>query len=156
MSLFAILIIILFSTVFYMQQIFSSKKAESTVRIQIYEHLYLLQQHMVKVEHIDLATSSTTLYMYVSPDPAALKAISQYIEEGSLVLEYIYNDPNLNKKIYPYVFTRFEGFVFEKINVTDDLLTTSRQAVLKALITWKNPKGKSISVHEVVYIPNNP
>lgn len=156
MSLFAILIIILFSTVFYIQQIFSNKKVESVMRIQVYEHLHLLQQYTEKAEKVHLATSSVTLYMYVSTDPVALQSISQYIEEGSLVLEYIYNESSLSKKIYPYELTRFEEFTFQKINTANELLTVSRQGLIEARAIWKNPKQKLISLHEVIYIPNNP
>lgn len=156
MSLFTVLILIVFSTVFYVQRIFADKKGEYIIRTQVHDHMRLLQQHLMNTEYIALDDDELTLYMYTDPNPQALTAIHQYIEEERLILEYFYNNPALYKKIVVFEFSRFERFGFVWLGVLQDSNTVSRQSLLNVSIVWKNNAQKIIYMYEDIYIPNTP
>ncbi|MEN9604409.1 MAG: hypothetical protein RJB39_94 [Candidatus Parcubacteria bacterium] len=154
MSLFAILVSIVFSTVFYLQKLFTNKKIEYIVRAEIYEQLNLLQQHLVLTQRVEVGPEDITLYMYGSTDPRAVVKIRQYIDGGRLVMEYLHNDPGLDKKIYVHEYTVLQDLSFSLIDIVGGLNTFSRQSVLAAHITWKNSRQKTILIDETLYIPN--
>ena len=149
MGLFTLLILLVFSTTFYMQKLFEDKLGEYAVRRDMYMHLRMLQEYLAVTERIDIEENSFTLHMKNN----SLIKIRQTLENGKINLAYIYSDVSKNKR-----FAAYQSDIFDQFQLTiasSTLPTLHTLSTIRADIGWKNMRHKELQIIEFLAIPNH-
>lgn len=149
MGLFALIILLVFSTTFYLQKLFEDKLGEYAIRRDVYMHLRILQEYLVGTERIELGDNSFIFYMKND----SLQEIRQTLENGKINMEYRYTDISKNKKFVVYELDIFDSFQLSASSST--LPTLYVESRVKALIRWKNTRHKELEITEFLTIPNH-